>query len=96
MKLEPHVIRAEPEEVGLMASSINLATANIADVFSADSRAVEITLEADEDSENGRSQWVWIVLANGDKALAVFPQGGTYFAVEEYLSADSEQALTRG
>jgi hypothetical protein len=36
--------------------------------------------------EDGRSPWIWLRLANGDLALAVFPRGNTY----EYVSHDAE------
>lgn len=32
--------------------------------------------------ENGRSDWRWIRLDNGDLALALFPQGETYMELE--------------
>ncbi len=46
-------------------------------------RHVKLVLEADELSEDGRSQWVWVRLSTGDLVLAVFPQGDTYFATED-------------
>lgn len=35
-------------------------------------------LSAPTDTNNGRSNWVWVRLSNGDLLLAVFPQGETY------------------
>lgn len=43
---------------------------------------VKTVLEADENSEDGRSQFMWIRLANGDLILGVYPQGDTYFDTE--------------
>jgi hypothetical protein len=45
--------------------------------------AIEAVLAADPSSEDGRSQWVWIRLPNGDLVLALYPQGDTYFETEE-------------
>ena len=33
-------------------------------------------------TDNGRSNWLWIRLTNGDLILGVYPQGDTYCAVE--------------
>lgn len=33
------------------------------------------------DDEDGRSQWQWFRLPNGDLILGTFPQGSTYFDV---------------
>lgn len=55
----------------------------IARVHPASPEAVATVLAASEDDEEGRSQFMWLRLANGDLMLGVFPQGGTYFGVEE-------------
>ena len=44
---------------------------------------VKLVLDADENSQDGRSQWVFLRLPNGDLVLAVYPQGDTYFATED-------------
>jgi len=54
----------------------------IAYISPADDAAVSLVLAADIESEDGRSEWVWIRFENGDLALGVFPQGETYDAVE--------------
>jgi hypothetical protein len=56
---------------------------HLATVHAASLQHVAAVSQADEHSENGRSEWLWIRLANGDLVLGVFPQGDTYFAVEE-------------
>lgn len=45
--------------------------------------SVEAIIEANELSEDGRSQWVWVRFPNGDLMLGTFPQGETYFEHEE-------------
>lgn len=35
------------------------------------------------DQHDGRSEWFWLRLANGDLALATFPHGDTYVHVAE-------------
>jgi hypothetical protein len=54
----------------------------IALVHPASKDAVEIVLSASEEGADGRSNWVWVRLPNGDLILGVFPQGETYCAVE--------------
>lgn len=44
--------------------------------------AVETVLNADVNSSDGRSEWLWIRLPNGDLVLGVYPQGDTYFEFE--------------
>ena len=39
-------------------------------------------LVQDPDDDNGRSDWRWLRLNNGDLALIVFPQGDTYMGLE--------------
>lgn len=55
----------------------------LAMIHPASEESVKRVLSADENSDDGRSQWCWIRLANGDLILGIFPQGDTYFAVEE-------------
>lgn len=55
----------------------------IATVHPVQSRiAKEYVLKADEDA-NGRSEWCWITLANGDLILGVFPHGETHELVSQ-------------
>lgn len=49
----------------------------------ASEQAVGIVLSADPRSDEGRSQWVWVRLPNGDLVLGVFPQSETYLAASE-------------
>lgn len=51
-------------------------------IYPASRESVEHVLSQDDNSEDGRSQWLWIRLQNGDLILGVFPQGDTYFDVE--------------
>ena len=44
-------------------------------------------------NDDGRSEWVWVRLPNGDLVLGVFPRGDTYFSMEkaaEYPRAKEE------
>lgn len=45
--------------------------------------AVKTVLDAPTTGDDGRSEWVWVRLPNGDLVLGVFPQGDTYFSVED-------------
>jgi hypothetical protein len=54
----------------------------LAYIHPAGDAAVSLVLAADIESEDGRSEWVWIRFENGDLALGVFPQGDTYDAIE--------------
>lgn len=51
--------------------------------------AVDYILQQKEETESfsdGRSQWIWIRLPDGDLVLAVYPQGDTYFATEHWCT----------
>jgi hypothetical protein len=54
----------------------------IATIHPASAESVQQVLAADENDGDGRSQWVWVRLANGDLVLGLYPQGDTYFACE--------------
>ncbi len=43
---------------------------------------VALVLNASEDSDDGRSEWRWFRLPNGDLILGVYPQGDTYCETE--------------
>lgn len=49
----------------------------------ASEESVRVVLAADTESGDGRSEWLWIRLANGNLILGVYPQGETYFDTEE-------------
>lgn len=55
----------------------------IAFVTPAPAEAVELVMNAPVETGHGRSEWVFLRLANGDLALGVFPQGNTYEEVTE-------------
>lgn len=55
-------------------------------VQDAPDEAVDIVVNATLETNDGRSQWVWIRLPDGDLVLAVYPQGDTYFATEHLRS----------
>jgi hypothetical protein len=48
----------------------------------ASTKAINAVLSTSMFDENGRSEWVWVRLRNGDLVLGVFPQGDTYFEHE--------------
>lgn len=58
--------------------------AYVASVHPASDESVFTVLAADPNADKGmaRSQWPWVRLADGTLVLGVFPQDGTYFAVE--------------
>lgn len=51
----------------------------LARVSEASAESVERVLSASHDDPDGRSQWLWFRLNNGDLIFGVFPQGDTYF-----------------
>lgn len=53
--------------------------------------SVQTVLAASEDDEDGRSEWLWVRLPNGDLILGVYPQGDTYFATEHDHSRETAQ-----
>ena len=71
-KLAPHVIRDDDDERRVLAR-----------VHPASQKSVQCVLEQKEEGYDGRSNWVWVRLANGDLILGVFPQGDTYLSVEK-------------
>ena len=46
----------------------------------ASDQSVQAMLKADPTSMDGRSNWLWFRLPNGDLIFGCFPEGGTYFA----------------
>lgn len=80
MRTQPHYIRdhdiyngdpecMDPERI-------------IATVHPASDKSVHHVVSQPEGTMDGRSEWVWVRLTNGDLVLGVFPRGDTYFAVE--------------
>lgn len=69
-KMKPHILEHD-------------IPTTVAWVHPASKKSIKKVLCADENSVDGRSNWVWVRLANGDLILGVFPQGETYFAVEK-------------
>lgn len=51
-------------------------------VHSASQEAVDFVLSQPVGTGDGRSEWVWLRLYNGDLILGVFPQGATYEEME--------------
>jgi hypothetical protein len=87
-RLTPHQVKHDPE------SNYEREHADlIATVYPADNDAVLTILSADPDNPDGRSQFMWVRLVNGDLILGVFPQGDTYFATE---TSHSEKDLDWG
>lgn len=52
-------------------------------IHPASDESVHAVLNADPDDPDGRSQWLWVRLPNGDLVLGIFPQGETYMACEK-------------
>lgn len=77
--LTPHITTMSIEDLKDTSNSDNIT---IATIHPASAEAVSIVLDADEHDPDGRSNWVWVRLPNGDLLLGIFPQGETYFAVE--------------
>lgn len=50
----------------------------------APAEAVEAMLFAKEGDDDGRSEWYFIRLPNGDLVFATYPHGDTYFATEQW------------
>lgn len=52
-------------------------------IHPASSKMVQLVLNATERDPDGRSEYCWLRLPNGDLMLGVFPCGDTYLAAEE-------------
>ena len=63
-------------------STNSLGRPLLAHVYPASRQSVDYVLSQDVDDLDGRSEWLWLRLANGDLMLGVFPQGDTYCSVE--------------
>lgn len=70
-----HVITADLE---IEAKNVPIATTS-----PASQEAVDLVLGSEVGTGDGRSEWVWLRLHNGDLMLGVFPQGDTYEKVAD-------------
>jgi hypothetical protein len=57
---------------GVIASEF--ATKRVATYVPASPEGVAIVMAASPDDPEGRSEWLWVRLSNGDLMLATFPQ----------------------
>lgn len=73
---KPHVI-PDADENG------NILDRPLALVHPASPASVIAVLSAVTGDPDGRSEYCWVRLANGDLILGVFPCGDTYFSVEK-------------
>ena len=73
MKIEEHTLRDDDGR-------------HLATVTPAGNAEQILMLAADPDSEDGRSPWVWVRLANGDLLFGTFPQGDTYEDVAQHYA----------
>lgn len=58
---------------------------HLASVMPANNKDVLHVLSSPEKTGDGRSEFVWVRLLNGDLLLGVFPQGDTYIEVSDPL-----------
>lgn len=52
----------------------------------ASDEAVSVMLKADPTSMDGRSNWLWFTLPNGDVIFGCFPEGDTYETLREDMT----------
>jgi len=55
----------------------------IASIHPASKKIVKMVLKAKVNDHDGRSQFLWVRLPNGDLVLGVYPQAETYEACEK-------------
>ena len=79
------------EDLGVDEGNVCTAEPVIATCFPASLDAVNKVLEMVV-GDDGRSDFQWIRLCNGDLILGVFPHGDGYFAVEPDVEADYRRA----
>ena len=72
--LKAHHVRSDDTE--------HACTVRIASVHPASPESVALVARQNITDPDGRSQFMWVRLSNGDLILGVYPQGDTYFAVE--------------
>lgn len=83
LQVEMYDERNAPDEDAQTLTLADESDRFLATVTRAEPEAVQMILDAPVETGDGRSGWRWVRFANGDLALAVFPQGDTYFALEE-------------
>ncbi|MBY0561521.1 hypothetical protein [Hyphomicrobium sp.] len=71
-------LTATPEDLNLVDGKRLPEHVTLGYMVPATADDVARMLAADPFSGHGRSNWVWVRLANGDLMLATFPQGDTY------------------
>lgn len=49
----------------------------------ASQKSIDIIMKSDETSMDGRSNWLWLRLPDGDLIFGCYPEGDTYFATED-------------
>lgn len=85
-KYSPHYIMDDDSQEG------NEKRRVLASVHRASKRSVKKVLDQKPGTDDGRSEWVWVRLANGDLILGVFPCGETYLAMEKDARFPDEKA----
>lgn len=73
---------AHRNNLDLLEPTDNLPKGNYVDVKPASEESVSKILSADPTSMDGRSNWLWFRLPNGDLIFGCYPEGDTYFATE--------------
>lgn len=84
--IESHKVSEEVDvELTIAGSFAGSATVNLPmyTVHPASMESVSKVMNSEVGGDNGRSEWVWIRIPNGDLILGVFPRGDTYFDCEE-------------
>jgi hypothetical protein len=66
--------------------------AHLAEIFPASLEGAATVMSSQPEDPDGRSEWTWVRLLNGDLMLATFPQGATYEKVEEIVATDCRKA----
>ena len=74
--MKPHWIETQEGDSDEIPAGVKLAR-----VTPAKDEDVQLVLDAEVDTGDGRSSWVWVRLADGTAMLATFPQGDTYEAI---------------
>lgn len=64
----------------------------VAQAFGAGLDGVRTVMNAPLETGDGRSEWMWLLLQNGDLVLGVFPQGDTYCEIEGLVERDYKVA----
>ena len=83
-RMTAHQITTEIDDIGETKNGELV----IAYVKPASRESVATVLSADVNSDDGRSNWMWVQLASGDWILGVYPQGDTYLDTEQDRERD--------